>query len=245
MVFINTMRTNETANFSTTARTRSDRILRPDSLRCCGPWRASLVHWAEAALFCFEASSQKKMRNIRLMVKNTAKLVFILIFSLCFVFAGSLNPQYANLTYGIPGKADTIIVPGQNYLYQRTSTPFCRERIFGVLESLPPPCRTWWQDGIAISAGRWWRDTGDFIPRRYAPRLPPDKTSSVNPLKSLCFVESKSKTRSTFDCSRSARTVDCFLYDQTNRRVTVDAENEVLKNYEWPFVIHVSPANGW
>ena len=23
-----------------------------------------------------------------------------------------------------------------------------------------------------------------------------------------------------------------FLYDQTNRRVTVDAENEVLKNYE-------------
>ena len=23
-----------------------------------------------------------------------------------------------------------------------------------------------------------------------------------------------------------------FLYNQTNRRVTVDAENEVLKNYE-------------
>ena len=35
-----------------------------------------------------------------------------------------------------------------------------------------------------------------------------------------------------------------FLYDQTNRRVTVDAENEVLKNYECPFVIYVSPANG-
>ena len=58
------------------------------------------------------------MRNILLMVKNTAKLVFILIFSLCFVFAGSLNPQYDNLTYGIPRKADTIILPGQNHLYQ-------------------------------------------------------------------------------------------------------------------------------
>ena len=34
-----------------------------------------------------------------------------------------------------------------------------------------------------------------------------------------------------------------FLYDQTNRRVTIDAENEVLKNYECPFVIYVSPAN--
>ena len=48
------------------------------------------------------------------MVKSQAKpifrllLTFCLIFS-CFCFAGEQDPQYDNLTYGIPGKADTII----------------------------------------------------------------------------------------------------------------------------------------
>ena len=48
------------------------------------------------------------------MVKSQAKpifrllLTFCLIFS-CFCFAGEQEPQYDNLSFGVPGKADTII----------------------------------------------------------------------------------------------------------------------------------------
>ena len=48
------------------------------------------------------------------MVKAQAKPIFRLLLTLyfafsCFCWAGEQEPQYDNLTYGIPGKADTII----------------------------------------------------------------------------------------------------------------------------------------
>ena len=48
------------------------------------------------------------------MVKYKSKPLFKLILTLCFIFScfcwvGEQDPQYDNLTYGIPGKADTII----------------------------------------------------------------------------------------------------------------------------------------
>jgi endonuclease G len=54
------------------------------------------------------------MRESCRMVKYKSKSLFKLILTLCFIFscfcwAGEQEPQYDNLTYGIPGKADTII----------------------------------------------------------------------------------------------------------------------------------------
>ena len=54
------------------------------------------------------------MRESCRMVKYKSKPLFKLILTLCFIFscfcrAGEQDPQYDNLTYGIPGKADTII----------------------------------------------------------------------------------------------------------------------------------------
>ena len=48
------------------------------------------------------------------MVKAQAKPIFRLLLTLCFIFscfcfAGEQTPQYDNLSFGIPGKADTII----------------------------------------------------------------------------------------------------------------------------------------
>ena len=48
------------------------------------------------------------------MVKAQAKLIFKLLLTLsvvfsCFCWAGEQTPQYDNLSFGIPGKADTII----------------------------------------------------------------------------------------------------------------------------------------
>ena len=48
------------------------------------------------------------------MVKAQAKPIFRLLLTLCFIFscfcfAGEQEPQYDNLSFGIPGKADTII----------------------------------------------------------------------------------------------------------------------------------------
>ena len=60
----------------------------------------------------------------------------------------------------------------------------CSKRIFRVLESLPTSCRTWWQNGVAISAGCWRRNTRDFISRRFTPWLSPSEASSVIPYKS-------------------------------------------------------------
>ena len=54
------------------------------------------------------------MRESCRMVKYKSKPLFKLILTLCFIFscfcwAGEQVPQYDNLFYGIPGKADTII----------------------------------------------------------------------------------------------------------------------------------------
>ena len=48
------------------------------------------------------------------MVKAQAKPIFRLLLTFCFVFscfcfAGEQEPQYDNLSFGVPGKADTII----------------------------------------------------------------------------------------------------------------------------------------
>ena len=48
------------------------------------------------------------------MVKAQAKPIFRLLFILCFIFscfcfAGEQEPQYDNLSFGVPGRADTII----------------------------------------------------------------------------------------------------------------------------------------
>ena len=48
------------------------------------------------------------------MVQRTIKSLFKLALTLCFVFtsfcwAGEQDPQYDNLSYGVPGKADTIV----------------------------------------------------------------------------------------------------------------------------------------
>ena len=48
------------------------------------------------------------------MVKYKSKSLFKLIITLCFIFscfcwAGEQTPQYDNLSFGIPGQADTII----------------------------------------------------------------------------------------------------------------------------------------
>ena len=48
------------------------------------------------------------------MVKYESKPLFKLILALCFIFsffcwAGEQTPQYDNLSFGVPGKADTII----------------------------------------------------------------------------------------------------------------------------------------
>ena len=48
------------------------------------------------------------------MVKAQAKPIFRLLLTLCFIFssfcfAGEQEPQYDNLSFGVPGKADTII----------------------------------------------------------------------------------------------------------------------------------------
>ena len=47
------------------------------------------------------------------MVKAQAKPIFRLLLTLCVVFsccwAGEQTPQYDNLSFGVPGKADTII----------------------------------------------------------------------------------------------------------------------------------------
>ena len=48
------------------------------------------------------------------MVKAQAKPIFRLLLTLCFIFscfcfAGEQESQYDNLSFGIPGKADTII----------------------------------------------------------------------------------------------------------------------------------------
>ena len=48
------------------------------------------------------------------MVKSQAKPIFRLLLTLCFIFscfcfAGEQEPQYDNLSFGVPGKADTII----------------------------------------------------------------------------------------------------------------------------------------
>ena len=54
------------------------------------------------------------MRIASRMVQRTIKSLFKLALTLCFVFtsfcwAGEQNPQYDNLSYGVPGKADTIV----------------------------------------------------------------------------------------------------------------------------------------
>ena len=48
------------------------------------------------------------------MVKAQAKPIFRLLLTLCFIFscfcfAGEQEPQYDNLSFGVPGRADTII----------------------------------------------------------------------------------------------------------------------------------------
>ena len=48
------------------------------------------------------------------MVKYKSKPLFKLILTLCFIFsyfcwAGEQEPQYDNLSFGVPGKANTII----------------------------------------------------------------------------------------------------------------------------------------
>ena len=54
------------------------------------------------------------MRKASRMVKYKSKPLFKLILVLCFIFscfcwAGEQTPQYDNLSFGVPGKADTII----------------------------------------------------------------------------------------------------------------------------------------
>ena len=54
------------------------------------------------------------MRKASRMVKYKSKTLFKLILALCFIFscfcwAGEQEPQYDNLSFGVPGKADTII----------------------------------------------------------------------------------------------------------------------------------------
>ena len=48
------------------------------------------------------------------MAKAQAKPIFRLLLTLCFIFscfcfAGEQEPQYDNLSFGVPGRADTII----------------------------------------------------------------------------------------------------------------------------------------
>ena len=72
-------------------------------------------------------------------------------------------------------------MPRQNHLYQWISTQDCRQRILGVLESLPSPRWAQRQYGFAIPSGCRRQNTRDFIPRRSAPRLSPSEASSVIP----------------------------------------------------------------
>ena len=68
----------------------------------------------EVVLFYHNSSSHKRMRESCQMVKYKSKPLFKLILTLCFIFsclcwAGEQEPQYDNLSFGVPGKADTII----------------------------------------------------------------------------------------------------------------------------------------
>ena len=75
----------------------------------------------------------------------------------------------------------SILHHGQDHIYQWTAIAACGQRIFGILESLPPPRWAQRKYSFAISSGCRRQNSRFFIPRRSAPRLSPGKASSVNP----------------------------------------------------------------
>ena len=110
------------------------------------------------------------------------------------------------LPYGKLYKGNQDRVPGQNHLYQWAATPACCQRILGILEPLPPPCRSQRKYGTAVFTRCWRWNTRDFIPRRYAPRLSPSEANSViphNPLYNAPGDEGQPQGNACFNFSKT------------------------------------------